>query len=140
MLANIFIYLSIDLFKSDHKDPYMSYDNVSVPAVISTFSGLPSRKETLSTPTSVGVHGQPCLSGTASKETGSCDIPQTYCYIFTIPMAIFHDSVEITTEGTSVARFLQYLLKTWVFHLKRGLPCKYWHLQASCDDNSCTNE
>ncbi len=53
---------------------HMCYDNVSVPAVISTFSGLPSCMETFSTPTSVGIHGQPCLSGTASKETGSCDI------------------------------------------------------------------
>jgi len=55
------------------------------------------------------------MSGTASKETGSYDIPHTYCDIFTIIMAIFNDSVEITTESTSVARFLQYILKTGVF-------------------------
>ena len=37
--------------------------------------------ETLSTSTSVDIHGQPCLPGTASKETGNCDISGEYCDI-----------------------------------------------------------
>jgi len=74
-------------------------------------------------------------------EIGTCDISHMGCDILTlVNMAIFHDSVEITTESTSVARFLQYLLKTVFSHLEGGFPCKYWHFEANCDDSSCTYE
>jgi len=52
------------------------------------YYGFPGLVDAMPTPTSVNRHGQPCMSRTASKETGSCDISVVNSDILTIPRAI----------------------------------------------------
>jgi len=41
------------------------------PKLVAEINNCPTFGPDSSTPTSVGIHRQPCLSGTASKETGT---------------------------------------------------------------------
>jgi len=64
----------------------MTYPNDSMDILI--YYGFPGWVDAMPTRSSVGRHGQPCISGMASEETGSCDTSVIYCDILTIPMAI----------------------------------------------------